>query len=147
MFHVQAIKPPVRTHIYHDGIKYYRCLCVSAEILACRKSGWCTGNDLSLHDICKAYYNYQQQLWVQIPLCNAGLILNIEAFGFERRGIMLVPEIVISISWSITTGGVFARMDVIHCILLVVRFVIMCCKSMAYQNPVNGWLATSVLYF
>ena len=39
---------------------------------------------------------YQLQLWVQAPFRDATLTMNAEAYGFERRGNLLVPEIVIS---------------------------------------------------
>ena len=42
----------------------------------------------------RAYY--QQQLWVQAPFTDIPLILNADAYGFVRKGSLLVSEIVIS---------------------------------------------------
>src|SRR4029434_1683290 len=42
----------------------------------------------------RAYY--QQQLWVQAPFTDATSILNADAYGFVRKGSLLVPEMVIS---------------------------------------------------
>ena len=53
----------------------------------------CTSANARKH-IQRAYY--QQQLWVQAPFRDASTILTAETFGFERRGIVLVPKIVIS---------------------------------------------------
>ena len=53
----------------------------------------CTSTNARKH-IHRAYY--QLQLWVQAPFRDATLTMNAEAYGFERRGNLLVPEIVIS---------------------------------------------------
>jgi len=42
----------------------------------------------------RAYY--QVQLWVQTPLRDATLTMDAEAYGFERKGNILIPKIVIS---------------------------------------------------
>ena len=41
----------------------------------------------------RAYY--QVQLWVQAPFRDATLTMDAEAYGFERRENIMVPEIVI----------------------------------------------------
>ena len=53
----------------------------------------CTSTNARKH-IQRAYY--QQQLWVQAPFTDATSILNADAYGFVRKGSLLVPEIVIS---------------------------------------------------
>ena len=53
----------------------------------------CTSTNAGKH-IQRAYY--QQQLWVQAPFTDATSILNADAYGFIRKGCLLVPEIVIS---------------------------------------------------
>ena len=53
----------------------------------------CTSTNARKH-IQRAYY--QQQLWVKAPFRDANSILNADAYGFIRKGCLLVPEIVIS---------------------------------------------------
>ena len=53
----------------------------------------CTLTNARKH-IHRAYY--QLQLWIQAPFRDASSLLNAESCGFERRGDLMVPEIVIS---------------------------------------------------
>ena len=53
----------------------------------------CTSANARKH-IQRAYY--QQQLWIQAPFRDATLEMNIESYGFVRKGNLIVPDIVIS---------------------------------------------------
>ena len=53
----------------------------------------CTSTNARKH-ILRAYY--QLQLWIQAPFRDATSLMNAEAYGFERRDNLLLPEIVIS---------------------------------------------------
>ena len=53
----------------------------------------CTSANAKKH-ICRSYY--QQRLWIEAPFRDATLTMNPESYGFERRGTLLIPEIVIT---------------------------------------------------
>ena len=53
----------------------------------------CTSTNAKKH-IRRAYY--QQQLWIKAPFRDATLTMNPESYGFERRGTLLIPDIVIT---------------------------------------------------
>ena len=99
----------------------------------------CTSTNARKH-IYRAYY--QVQLWVQAPLRDASLTMSAEAYGYERRDNMLVPEIVITKPEGLPdpcTYGKCARRNGCCCRVAGIK----CCKYCkckggdSCQNPIT----------
>ena len=99
----------------------------------------CTSTNARKH-IYRAYY--QVQLWVQAPFRDASLTMDAEAYGFERRENILVPEIVISKPEGLPdpcTCGKCARKNGCCCRVAGIK----CCKYCkckggdSCQNPIT----------
>ena len=99
----------------------------------------CTSTNARKH-IHRAYY--QVQLWVQAPFRDATLTMDAEAYGFERRENIMVPEIVISKPEGLPdpcTCGKCARKNGCCCRVAGIK----CCKYCkckggdSCQNPIT----------
>ena len=99
----------------------------------------CTSTNARKH-ILRAYY--QLQLWIQAPFRDATLLMNAEAYGFERKDNLLLPEIVISKPEGLPdpcTCGKCARKNSCRCGVAGIK----CCKyckckgGNCCQNPIT----------
>ena len=99
----------------------------------------CTSTNARKH-ILRAYY--QLQLWIQAPFRDATRLMNAEAYGFERKDNLLLPEIVISQPEGLPdpcTCGKCARKNSCQCRAAGIK----CCKYCkckggdCCQNPIT----------
>ena len=87
---VKCLKPATDLKTFDDlRLAAFNCNALKMDF----EKTACTSTNARKH-IHGAYY--QLQLWIQAPFRYASSLLNAESYGIERRGDLMVPEIVIS---------------------------------------------------
>ena len=89
-FLVKCLKPSTDLNTFDD-----MCLaCCNSNALEMNFERTTFTSANAKKHICRLYY--QQQLWIEAPFRDATLTMNPESYGFERRGTLFIPEIVIT---------------------------------------------------